>query len=179
MVEDQTDSKSVLLDTGRVTEKCSVEDESIMDVVDVGSLFVGLGDELKPKGDVKVRQARPDIDGSGDAKEVVACIVECTVCSAVNVSFDLPFIIESLVGWLILCRENVPIEDAKSDILAAYEGNSLEVVLAIDSNMTEDGEKMEGVSVVIEPAIDSVLVVFSLDWDTRLDAWIAIKEENP
>ena len=150
MVEDQADAESVLLDAGRMIEKCSVEDESIMDAVDVGSLFVGFEGEMTSKGNVEVCKARPEIDGSGDAKEVVACTVECTVCSAVNLSFELTFIIESLVGWLILCKEDVQIEDAKSGTLRAYEGNSLEVVFAIDSNMTEDGKKMEGVSVVID-----------------------------
>ena len=179
LVEDQTVAELILLDTGRVTETCSVEDESIVVAVDVGSLRVRLGDELKPKGNVKVCQARPDIDGSGEAKEVVACTVECTDCSDGDVSFELMFIFESLVGWLILCSENVPIEDAMSDTLEAYDGSSLEVVLVIDSSMVGDGTKMEGVSVVIEPVIDSVLVVSLIDGDTCLDSGMTIKEDNP
>ena len=177
LVEDQTYAELILLDTGRVTETCSVENESIMDAVDVGSLLVRLGDEPKPKGNVKVRPTA--IDGSGDAKEVVACTVECTVCSDGDMSFELMFIFESLVGWLILCCENVPIEDAKSDTLEAYDDNSLEVVLAIDSIVIGDGTNMEGVSVVIEPVIDRVLVVSLIDGDTCLDSGMTIKEDNP
>ena len=79
MVEDQIDTESDLPAIGRVAEKGSVVGESIMDAVDVGSLFPEVKDELKPTVNVKPPKVGPDIDWSSDRKDVVSFIAECTV----------------------------------------------------------------------------------------------------
>ena len=65
----------------------SVEDKYIFDPVDVSSLFLEFEVEVKPKVNIKLSQAGPDIDGSDDVKDVAA--VECTVFSAGDVSFEV------------------------------------------------------------------------------------------